>query len=145
MSIASPSAEFGLAETLVGVYAWSGGLPRLMRTVGLPLASNITFTGRRVSAKEALDLHLINKIAQSEDTVLDETIAKAKEIAGISTDGILVSRAALREAWETASVERAFQITHEQYYDSLIRSDNCAEGLAAFKEKRKPNWVDSKL
>lgn len=145
MIIASPTASFGLPETLVGVYAWSGGLPRLVHAVGMPLASEITFIGRRVSAQEALQLHLVNKIAETEDSVLEETLAKAQEIAAISSDGVIVSRAALREAWETASVERAYQITHERYYDALIRSENCAEGLAAFKEKRKPAWKDSKL
>lgn len=143
--IASPTASFGLPETLVGVYAWSGGLPRLVHTVGMQLASEITFTGRRVSATEALSLHLINKIAGSQASVLEETLEKAREIAAISSDGVIVSRAALREAWETASVERAFQITHERYYHDLLRSENCAEGLAAFKEKRKPVWKDSKL
>lgn len=145
MVIASPNASFGLPETLVGVYAWSGGLPRLVHAVGMQLASEVTFTGRRIDAHEALQLRLINKIAESDQTVLKETISKAKEIAAISTDGVIVSRAALREAWETASVERAFQLTHERYYDALIRSENCAEGLAAFREKRKPVWKDSKL
>lgn len=145
MTIASPTAEFGLPEPLVGVYAWSGGLPRLVRTLGMPLASEIALTGRRVSAKEALDLHLINGISKSPDSVLAEALEKAKQIAAISPDGIIVTRAALREAWETASIEQAFQVVHEPYFDKLLRSENSIEGLAAFREKRKPRWTDSKL
>ena len=76
---------------------------------------------------------------------LGETIEKAKQIAAISPDGIIVTRAALREAWETASVERAFQITHESFYDRLMTGENSVEGLAAFREKRKPKWRESKL
>lgn len=102
-------------------------------------------TGRQISAQEALDLKLINGIAQSPEACLDETIAKAKQIAAISPDGIIVTRAALREAWETGSVERAFQITHEQFFEKLMKSENSKEGLAAFREKRKPNWTGSKL
>ncbi|KAK3697705.1 hypothetical protein LTR37_017287 [Vermiconidia calcicola] len=145
IAIASAKAEFGLPEPVVGVYAWSGGLPRLVRNLGMPLASDIALTGRRVSAREALDLHLITAIAKSPDAVLDETIDKAKQIAAISPDGIIVTRAALREAWETASVERAFQVTHESYYKKLVESENSKEGLAAFREKRKPAWSGSKL
>lgn len=143
--IASPNAQFGLPEALVGVYAYGGGLPRLARAIGLQTASDIALTGRRVSAKEALELHLISGISSSIQSVVDETIEKAKTIAAISPDGVVVTRAALREALETASVERAFQITHENFYERLMRSENSAEGLLAFREKRKPNWKDSKL
>jgi enoyl-CoA hydratase/carnithine racemase len=108
-------------------------------------ATDIALTCRRVSAEEALQRGLIAAISKSADSVLAETVEKAKQIANVSPDGTIVTRAGLREAWETGSVERAFQVTHEQLYDSLIAAENCGEGLAAFREKRKPVWVDSKL
>lgn len=145
MTVASPHAVFGLPEALVGVYASGGGLPRLMHTVGLAAASDIALTGRRVSAQEAYDLRVISRIAQRPETVLAETMEVARQIADISPDGIIVTRAALREAWETASVERAFEIIHEQLSDKLMKSENSAEGLAAFREKRKPRWRPAKL
>ena len=98
-----------------------------------------------MSAQEALELRLISGISKTPESVVGEAIPKAKQITAVSPDGIIVTRAALREAWETASVERAFQITHENYYEKLMRSANSAEGLAAFREKRKPSWKDSKL
>jgi enoyl-CoA hydratase/carnithine racemase len=143
--IAAPHAQFGLPEPLVGVYAYGGGLPRLVRLVGMQAASDIALTGRRVSAREALDLRLISSISKSPESVLDETLEKAKQIANVSPDGVMVTRAALREAWETASVERAFQVTHEQMYEDLMKSENSKEGLAAFREKRPARWMDSKL
>lgn len=145
MVIASPNARFGLPEPLVGVYAWSGGLPRLKRNIGLQAASDIALTGRQINAQEALDLKLVNAISQTPESCLEETIEKAKQIAAISPDGIIVTRAALREAWETGSVERAFQIIHEEYFEKLMKSENSKEGLAAFREKRKPKWTGSKL
>lgn len=117
----------------------------MVRNIGLQAASDIALTGRQVSVKEALDLHLINAISKTPESCLDETIEKAKQIASISPDGIIVTRAALREAWETGSVERAFQITHEQFFEKLMKSDNSVEGLAAFREKRRPRWTGSKL
>ena len=108
-------------------------------------ASDIALTGRRIKTQEALQLHIIQGISKTPESVLAETIEKAKQIAAISPDGIIVTRSALREAWETASVEKAFQITHETFYDKLMRSENSIEGLAAFREKRRPNWRDAKL
>ena len=145
IAIASPNAQFGLPEAQVGVYAYGGGLPRLVRTVGMQTASDIALTGRRVSAQEAFSLRLIQGVSKSPESVVAETLEKAKQIAAISPDGIVVTRAALREAWETASVERAFQIVHDNLYDKLMKTDNAAEGLSAFREKRKPKWRESKL
>ena len=145
IAIASPKAQFGLPEAQVGVYAYGGGLPRLVRAVGMQAATDIALTCRRVSAQEALQRGLVAGISKSPESVLEETLEKAKQIAAISPDGTVVTRAGLREAWETGSVERAFQVTHEQLYDKLIAGDNCGEGLAAFREKRKPNWKECKL
>lgn len=145
IAIASPNAQFGLPEAQVGVYAYGGGLPRLVHIVGMQAASDIALTCRRVSATEALSLRLISGISKSPESLLEETLAKAKQIAGISPDGTIVTRAGLREAWETGSMERAYQITHETLYDRLIETENCGEGLEAFRTKRAPQWRDSKL
>ena len=145
LTIASSNAFFGLPEAEVGVYAYGGGLPRLVHTVGMQRAGDIALTGRRVYAQEALALGLIQGIAKSPDTVVAETLEKAKQIASISPDGIIVTRTALREAWETGSIERGYQIVHDNFYDKLMRSENAVEGLAAFREKRKPKWIGAKL
>ncbi|EME80680.1 uncharacterized protein MYCFIDRAFT_141772 [Pseudocercospora fijiensis CIRAD86] len=145
IAIASPTAKFGLPEARVGVYAYGGGLLRLVHAVGMQRATDIALTCRQVPAEEALRLGLIAGISKTPESVLEEKLAKAKEIANISPDGTIVTRAGLREAWETGSIERAFQVTHEQLYDKLIASENCAEGLGAFRTKRQPKWKDSKL
>lgn len=145
IAIASPKARFGLPEAHVGVYAYGGGLPRLVRSVGMQTACDIALAGRQISAEEALSLRLVQGISKTPESVLDETLEKAKQIASISPDGIIVTRAALREAWETASVERAFQIAHDNFFEQLMKSENSVEGLAAFREKRKPQWGKAKL
>lgn len=143
--IASPNSSFGLPEAHRGLYASGGGLPRLLRTVGLPIASDMALTGRRFSVSEVLGYHLINRISQTQESLLDEALEMAKSIADISPDAIMVTRAALREAWETASVERAFQLTHERFDEGLMKGVNAKEGLAAFRDKRPPRWQPSKL
>jgi enoyl-CoA hydratase/carnithine racemase len=145
MTVASPTATFGLPESLRGIYAGAGGLPRLVRNVGLPLASEISMTGRTLSAKEALAANLINRVSSSPQTCVDEAVALASKVADISPDAILVTRAGLRETWETGSVERGYQLVEERLKRGLMEGENSKEGLAAFREKRKPVWKASKL
>jgi enoyl-CoA hydratase/carnithine racemase len=143
--VAAPQAQFGLPEAKVGLYAYGGGLPRLLRTAGLHIASEIALSGRSISAQEALNHNLLNRISESSSSLIDEAISIARQIATISPDAMIVTRSALREAWETSSVERAFQNTHERFYEKLMAGDNASEGLTAFKEKRQPRWKAAKL
>lgn len=143
--VASPTASFGLPEASRGVYAAAGGLPRLMRNCGLQIASELALTGRRLSASEAKGFGLVNRISETPETLMDEAVSLAEEIVKISPDAILVTRQGLREAWETASVERATQITGERWTERLMGSENTKIGLEAFKEKKQPKWVSSKL
>jgi enoyl-CoA hydratase/carnithine racemase len=145
MVVASPTATFGLPETLRGIYAGAGGLPRLVRNAGLPLASEISMTGRTLSATEALSYNLINHVSASRESCVDEAVQLAAKVASISPDAILITRAAIRETWETASVERAYQIIEDRLKRGLMEGENSKEGLAAFREKRKPVWKASKL
>jgi len=145
MVVASPNAKFGLPEALRGIFANAGGLPRLVRNVGLPIASEIALSGRTLSAREAFDLRLANKVSQTPESVVREAIELATKVADISPDAIIVTRAGLKEAWETASVERATELTNERYSPGLMVGQNAKEGLSAFAEKRKPKWVASKL
>ncbi|OCK78317.1 ClpP/crotonase [Lepidopterella palustris CBS 459.81] len=145
MVVASPTATFGLPEAMRGIYASAGGPARLVRNVGLPIASEVALTGKQLTAQEALDLHLINRISPSPDTVVNEAVKLANGIAQISPDAAIVTRASLREAWETASVERATEIVQQRYHEALLQGENAKEGLEAFAQKRKPQWKASKL
>ncbi|KAL1982977.1 hypothetical protein VTN96DRAFT_592 [Rasamsonia emersonii] len=143
--VASPTAQFGLPEAQVGLYAAAGGLPRIIRNCGLQVASEIALTCRRLSAQEALGYHLINKISKTPQSVVDETVALAVRIASLSPDAIIITRHGLREAWETASVERATARTAEEYIDKLYQGENFKIGVSAFASKTQPKWVPSKL
>ncbi|KAF2109677.1 ClpP/crotonase-like domain-containing protein [Lophiotrema nucula] len=145
MVVAAPSATFGLPEALRGIFAGAGGPARLVRNVGIPIASEMALTGVPITAQRAKELNLVNRISPSQDTVVDEAIKLANSIANISPDAAIVTRAALREAWETGSVERATQLTIERYNEALNSGENALEGLKAFAEKRKPSWKPSKL
>ncbi|KAF2820136.1 ClpP/crotonase [Ophiobolus disseminans] len=143
--VAAPGATFGLPEALRGIFAGAGGPPRLVRNVGLPVASEMALTGKSITAQRAKELNLVNRISPSQDTVVEEALKLANEIAQISPDAAIVTRAALKEAWEHGSVERATQLTIERFNEPLQSGENALEGLAAFAQKRKPNWKASKL
>ncbi|KAJ9664520.1 hypothetical protein H2198_000171 [Neophaeococcomyces mojaviensis] len=145
MVVASPTASFGLPEAIRGLYAAAGGLPRLMHIVGPFIATEIALTGRRLSAQEALAYKLANRISKTNESCVDEAIELAQKCAEVSPDAALVSRVALREAWETGSVERGVELVEDRYRKQLHEGENMREGLRAFAEKRKPNWAASKL
>lgn len=145
MVVAAPTASFGLPEALRGIFAGAGGPPRLVRNVGIPIASEMALTGKPITAQRAKELNLVNRISPSQDTVVDEAVKLANEIAAISPDAAIVTRAALKEAWESGSVERATQLTIERYSEALNAGENALEGLSAFAQKRKPDWKPSKL
>jgi enoyl-CoA hydratase/carnithine racemase len=145
MVVASPTASFGLPEALRGIYAGAGGPARLVRIVGIPVASEMALTGVPISAQRAKELNIINRIAPSQDTVVEEALKLANEIANISPDAAIVTRAGLKEALENGRVERATQLILERYNEPLTSGENALEGLKAFAEKRKPNWKPSKL
>jgi enoyl-CoA hydratase/carnithine racemase len=145
MVVASPKASFGLPEATVGIYAAAGGLARVMRNCGLQIASEIALTGRRLTAEEAKSFSLVNRISETPQSLMEEALLLAKQIVNISPDAIFVTRQGLREAWETASVERATQLTADRWSEKLMSSENTKIGLAAFATKLKPVWVSSKL
>jgi len=143
--VASPSASFGLPEVTVGLYAGAGGLPRIARIAGLQIASEVALTGRRLTPQEALKYQFINRISSSPETVITEAVEIAQRIASLNPDAVIITKAGIREAWETGSVEEAFRRTGERYDRALAESENMMIGLEAFAGKKKPNWVPSKL
>ncbi|CBF70707.1 hypothetical protein AN5852.2 [Aspergillus nidulans FGSC A4] len=145
MVVASPTAQFALPEVQRGLYAGAGGLTRIIRTVGMQVGTELALTGRRISAQEAKSLRLVNRISETPEKVLDDAISLANMVADVSPDAVIVSRHGLREAWESGSVEQGSRATAELYGARLMKGDNLRRGLEAFKEKRKPNWVGSKL
>lgn len=144
MVVASPSATFGLPEAKRGLYAAAGGLPRVARIFGMQLASEIVLADRVLTAEEVQHFGFA-RISKSPESLLDEALDLADKVGTMSPDAVIVSRAGLREAWETASVERAAQLTHERYADGIFHGENLLIGLQAFAKKQKPVWAPSKL
>ena len=110
-----------------GVSPIGGALPRLIRTLGLQRASEFALTGRNITAQEALNWGLVNKVVPRSEVVA-EAVRYAEMIAENSPDAIICTRAGLREGWETAAVERAVEITLQREFAELQKGENILEG-----------------
>lgn len=143
---ASPKATFALPEVKVGVVAAAGALPRIIRTIGRPRAMEMALTGRTVSAQEAFEWGLINKVVgDKEGEVVEAAVEYAKLIAANSPDAVIVSREGIKLGWEGMGAEDATKYALENWQPKLQAGENMAEGVRAFVEKRKPKWKPSKL
>ncbi|CAK4030755.1 Enoyl- hydratase, mitochondrial [Lecanosticta acicola] len=144
--VAAKKATFALPEVKIGVVAAAGALPRLIRTVGRPRAMELALTGRPISADEALEWGMINKVVgDKEGEVVEASIEYAKLIAANSPDAVIVSREGIKLGWEGMGADEATRYALEYWQPRLQAGDNLKEGVRAFVEKRKPKWKGSKL
>jgi len=141
--LAHSESVFALPETSRGVVAISGLLPRLALIVGMQRASELALTGRVLSAHEAQSWGLVNEVVDGD--VVERAIEVARKIVGMSPDSVIVSRAALRGAWDGAGVDDAATKVENGVWKQLQAGENIQEGLRAFVEKREAKWVASKL
>ena len=135
LRVAGAGASLGLPETGLAIIPGAGGTQRLPRVVGVPRAKELIFTGRRVAPEEAAALGLVERAVAA-----GEARASAVELARSMLDkGPLALRAAKMAIDEGAGLPIAEAMKAERWgYDMVLRSADRLEGLAAFREKRKP-------
>ena len=133
--IASKNASLGLTETRLAIIPGAGGTQRLPRLVGKGKAKELIFTGRRVNAAEALDIGLVNNVCEPE-ALLDECHKMAAMICETGPVAIEQAKYAINYGLET-DLNTGMAIESNAYWVCIPTQDRL-EGLAAFKEKRKP-------
>ena len=150
--VAAKRATFSLPEVKIGVVAQAGALPRLIRTVGRQRAMEMALTGRPVSADEALNWGLVNKVVGDagaddgeESEVVKAAVQYAEMIAANSPDAVIVTRESVKMGWEGVGAEDGTRISNEVWGPRLLGGENLKEGVRAFVEKRKPQWKPAKL
>ncbi|AFR49448.1 acetyl-CoA acetyltransferase [Gordonia sp. KTR9] len=136
--VADPSARFALSEVNVGLVAGAGGLVRLPRMVPEKLATEMILTGKQITAETGLAYGVINRVS-SPGSVLDEARALAREIMAGSPTSVRVSLAVMND---TAAIPDTLDAVahHCNAMDELMVSEDMFEGVAAFGEKRRPQW-----
>jgi len=136
--IASENAKFALPEVKVGFFAAAGGVQRLSRQIGKKAAVEIMLTGRSVGAEEALALGIANEVV-SHQKLLEKAIEKAALIASNCPSSVKASMEALNHMDQLEEIPIALEKSYE-IIDVLRNTEDHKEGVAAFVEKRAPNW-----
>ncbi|MBU2515854.1 enoyl-CoA hydratase [bacterium] len=135
--IASANASLGLTETRLAIIPGAGGTQRLPRLIGVGKAKELIFTGRRVSAQEALEIGLVNKTCEQ-----GQLMGECKKMAGMILEAgpIAIEQAkyAINAGIET-DIHTGLGIESNAYWLTIPTEDRL-EGLKAFREKRKPEY-----
>lgn len=135
--IIAENTKIGLPEIKLGVFPGSGGIYRLPKIVGISHAMEMMYTGEPLSAEEAFRIGLVNQVA-SPGQALAFAKNMAEKIAQQPKKALAAIKAGVRKAMEV-SEEEAIQYNLE-LSDVVFKSRDCAEGVAAFFEKRKPKF-----
>jgi enoyl-CoA hydratase/carnithine racemase len=133
--IAAMNASMGLTETRLAIIPGAGGTQRLPRLIGRGKAKELIFTGRRVDAREALQIGLVNQICDPE-SLLEECQKMAAMICEAGPIAIEQAKYAINYGLET-DLHTGLGIESNAYWVTIPTEDRL-EGLAAFQEKRKP-------
>ena len=133
--IASDTATMGLTETRLAIIPGAGGTQRLPRLIGKGKAKELIFTGRRIDAGEAFAIGLVNQVCPSEQ-LLDRCRAMAAMICEAGPVAIEQAKYAINYGLET-DLHTGLAIESNAYWVCIPTEDRL-EGLAAFREKRKP-------
>ncbi|MCY3779577.1 MAG: enoyl-CoA hydratase-related protein [Chloroflexi bacterium] len=138
MIVASETAIFGQPEINVGIIPGAGGTQRLTRAVGKALAMEIMLTDRKLSAQEALQYGLVNRVAPL-DEYMDVAIGIAQKVARRSQVAIRLTKEAINAAYETSLKEGLAQ--ERRNFLIAFGSEDKVEGMRAFIEKRRAEWT----
>jgi enoyl-CoA hydratase len=137
MIVAAEKARFGQPEINLGVIPGAGGTQRLTHAVGKAIAMEMVLNNRTLSADEARQYGLVNRVLPV-DTYLDEALTLAAQIAARAPLAVQFGKAAINQAFEL-SLEEGLVAERSAFY-TLFATDDQKEGMVAFIEKREPKW-----
>jgi enoyl-CoA hydratase len=137
MIVASETAQFGQPEIRIGVMPGAGGTQRLTRAVGKALAMEMVLTGRMISAREAQAAGLVNRVVPVE-VYLEEALNLASAAASMPPIAVQLAKEAVLKSFDT-SIDDGLLFERKNFY-LLFATEDQKEGMAAFIEKRHPEW-----
>lgn len=138
MRLMAKEAKIGLTETKLGIIPGAGGTQRLPRLIGVSRAMELIFSARRIDAEKAFQLGIVNSISdRSNLSVLTQSYSE--EISSSAPIAVRMAKKAIKNGF-TQDLNNALDMERVCYLQTLKTKDR-NEALAAFKEKRKPNFM----
>lgn len=137
MIIASDSAKFGQPEINIGVIPGAGGTQRLVRAVGKTLAMEMLINNRTLTAQEALQYGLVNRVVPVGD-YLNVAVLLADEIAARAPLVVRAAKRLINHSYESFLADGLAE--EKRVFYNLFSSEDQKEGMQAFIEKRKAEW-----
>ena len=131
--LAAPHARFGLPEVKWGIYPFGGATAKLVQQIGYVHAMQLLLGAQMIDAEEARRIDLINRIVPA-DQLLDAALAVAAGIAANSPVAVQAVKAHISEGFALATLAR--EAAEQLQGDRVRESDDFAEGVSAFREKR---------
>ena len=135
--IASETARFGQPEINLGVMPGIGGTQRLPRAIGKSKAMDMILTARMIDAAEAERAGLVSRVV-AVDKLMDEALAAAAKIASQSPLAVMMNKELVNAAFETTLATGVGM--ERRLFHSLFAFGDQKEGMAAFIDKRKPDF-----
>ncbi len=135
--LAGETARFGQPEINLGIIPGAGGTQRLTRAVGKSLAMEMVLNARMLNAEEALTLGLVSAVYPAE-TLLRNALTLARQIAARAPMAVQAAKASVNAAFETG-LEAGLAV-EQGHFAALFKTEDQKEGMAAFLEKRRPQW-----
>jgi enoyl-CoA hydratase/carnithine racemase len=137
--VAAPDAKLGQPEINLGIIPGAGGTQRLARLIGPARAKDLIMSGRFVTAEEALAIGLVDKVVPTGAGVYDAAVAMVKPYVNGPAAALRAAKMAVDGGLE---MDLASGLTWEsQLFAGLFATEDKNEGMAAFVEKRKPNFT----
>jgi enoyl-CoA hydratase len=137
--IAADNAKFGQPEISLGILPGAGGTQRLPRAVGKAKAMDLCLTGRMMDAAEAERAGLVSRIV-APDKLVEEALACAAKIGEFSQPVVMMIKESVNRAYESTLAE-GLLFERRTFHSAFALADK-SEGMAAFSEKRKPQFLD---
>lgn len=137
LRVVGETSKLGLPEVALGILPGAGGTQRLGRAIGGSRARDLMLTGRRISAREAADIGLANRLVAP-----GEALTTAREIARGLADGATPAIAAIKRLTVAAPdhpLEEGLAMERKTWKE-VRQSAHAQEGLSAFAERRKPDF-----
>lgn len=135
--ICADTAKFGQPEIKLGIIPGAGGTQRLPRAISKAKAMDLCLTGRLMDAAEAERAGLVSRVVPA-DKCLDEAIDAATVIAAYSNPSVMMAKESINRAFEGSLSEG--MLFERRMFHSLFATEDQKEGMAAFVEKRKPDF-----